>query len=120
MSRTFIGTVSEYHAVHNWVRRQLGRPQECENCIVGVGTRFEWANLSGEYKRDISDWARLCTMCHKLIDWKPFCRRGHPYTQGSIYITSSGAPTCYVCKKINNKEYLRKWRARKKLEAQNV
>lgn len=57
-----------YNAVHVWIRKWYGTPQECENCGLTSKKKYEWANLSGEYKRDISDWARLCTSCHQLID----------------------------------------------------
>jgi len=26
---------------------------------------IHWHNISGEYKRDVSDWIRLCAKCHK-------------------------------------------------------
>lgn len=61
------GEHATYTAHHHWVRYYLGRPSECENCGVTEG-RFEWANLSGEYLRELSDWARLCVRCHRLID----------------------------------------------------
>lgn len=57
-----------YFALHDWVYRTLGRPMQCENCGSTDHKRYEWANLSGEYKRDTSDWARLCKMCHHLMD----------------------------------------------------
>lgn len=63
-----------YQPLHAWVRRQLGNPQHCENCDTTTAKKFEWANLSGQYKRDITDWARLCTSCHRVYDmndsWK--------------------------------------------------
>jgi hypothetical protein len=62
------GENAGYGSKHKWVRRVLGVPSLCENCDTTEAKRFEWANLSGEYKRDISDWARLCTSCHRLID----------------------------------------------------
>lgn len=31
-------------------------------------SRYEWANISGEYKRDRSDWVMLCPSCHRKID----------------------------------------------------
>ena len=57
-----------YSALHDWIRRQLGTPKVCENCGSTNHKQYEWANISGEYKRDTSDWARLCKMCHHLID----------------------------------------------------
>lgn len=57
-----------YSAIHHWVKYHLGRPGKCENCQATGLLRFEWANLSGEYKRDLTDWASLCVQCHRLID----------------------------------------------------
>lgn len=54
--------------VHKWVVSRLGKPNECENCTTTEANNYDWANLSGEYKRDISDWARLCRQCHRLYD----------------------------------------------------
>lgn len=54
--------------VHRWVDKVLGRPKECENCGDTSDRVYDWANLSGDYKRDVSDWARLCRMCHSAID----------------------------------------------------
>lgn len=79
-------TANEYRYIHRWVAKQLGTPSKCENCLTLEASRFEWANLSGEYIEDISDWARLCRRCHRLIDNntnfrcppKSKCGRGHP------------------------------------------
>ncbi len=57
-----------YHALHNWVARQLGKPSKCEHCSDTTAKRYEWANISREYKRDISDWVRLCSSCHHTFD----------------------------------------------------
>ena len=54
------------------IRKQLGRPDTCEHCgINGLrGLKIHWANKSREYKRDLSDWLRLCVSCHKKYDSK--------------------------------------------------
>lgn len=57
-----------YWGVHDWIASQLGRPKKCENCRTRRKTKYEWANISGEYRREVSDWARLCKRCHVLID----------------------------------------------------
>jgi hypothetical protein len=57
-----------YYATHDWIARHYGRPQKCENCGTTNAKRFEWANISGEYKRDIKDWKRLCRRCHFEFD----------------------------------------------------
>ena len=57
-------------AIHPWVKRQLGFPNKCEFCGFESDSHFKihWANISHEYKRDISDWMRLCVPCHKRYD----------------------------------------------------
>lgn len=59
-----------YHALHSWVQRQLGKPSVCENCGKDnlTGMKIHWANVSGEYKRELSDWKRLCVHCHYIFD----------------------------------------------------
>lgn len=56
-----------YRALHKWVERELGRPTDCKNCgkLGLTGHQIHWANISGEYKRDLTDWIRLCTFCHR-------------------------------------------------------
>lgn len=57
-------------ALHSWVKRKLGRPTKCEFCGFESESpfRIHWANKSHEYKRDITDWLRLCVPCHKKYD----------------------------------------------------
>lgn len=57
-----------YHALHDWVRRQKGKPTVCVDC--GATKSIEWANKSGEYLREESDWISLCTTCHRAQDKK--------------------------------------------------
>jgi len=57
-----------YQGVHSWLRREYGNASKCENCGTAESKRYEWANLSGGYKRDRRDWAELCVLCHRLID----------------------------------------------------
>lgn len=64
------GGVALYESVHNWVANRLGRPNLCSKCGVSNDTRFEWSNISGEYRYDIDDWERLCISCHRDKDAK--------------------------------------------------
>ena len=59
-------------ALHNWVRRYLGRPDICKHCGRSnlSGHAINWANKSHEYKRDLEDWLRLCVKCHRAYDRK--------------------------------------------------
>lgn len=55
-----------YSGIHQWISKELGKPKECWDCgfTSDNGRRFHWANISGEYKRDVNDWERLCASCH--------------------------------------------------------
>lgn len=64
----WLGDKVGYRALHTWVYSQLGAPRQCENCESTDRNVYQWANISGEYKRDVSDWARLCVSCHMIID----------------------------------------------------
>lgn len=60
-----------YLALHSWVSRHLGKPKKCEHCcnVILESRKIHWANKSGLYKRDLSDWIRLCAKCHLRYDW---------------------------------------------------
>ncbi|MFZ5845290.1 MAG: hypothetical protein ACOY0S_02370 [Patescibacteria group bacterium] len=54
--------------LHNWVKKNLGRPTHCEICKSKDKKTYHWANKSGNYKYDLNDWLRLCVSCHKKYD----------------------------------------------------
>jgi len=66
------GDKVKYHGLHRWVPKHLGKPTKCEHCKKDglTGKLIHWANKSGEYKRDLNDWLRLCAKCHKKYDSK--------------------------------------------------
>lgn len=55
-----------YTALHNWVRRRLKKPDLCPYCEEVPP--YDLANISGEYRRDLSDWRWLCRRCHMAED----------------------------------------------------
>lgn len=57
-----------YSALHEWVKRMLGKPRFCEHCKRTDKIKYEWANKSHSYRRDVNDWVRLCTLCHHKYD----------------------------------------------------
>lgn len=69
-SHHWVGDKVKYNALHDWVRRVLGKPDTCKKCCKSnlSGKKIHWANISHKYKRDIKDWIRLCVSCHKLYD----------------------------------------------------
>lgn len=74
-------------ALHDWVKSRLGRPNKCEHCGTTKAKKYEWANKSHKYKRDLSDWIRLCTRCHHIYDnvavkrWETRFRTKYPRSQ---------------------------------------
>ena len=64
------GEKATYSAVHHWMYSHFGKPMKCEECflIVKNTRKIQWANISGKYIRDRSDWKRLCTRCHRKFD----------------------------------------------------
>ncbi len=64
------GDDAGYNARHNWIKRQCGKAYEgrCSEC--GEKNNLEWANISYEYKREVSDWKILCAKHHDAYDRK--------------------------------------------------
>lgn len=62
------GDDAGYHALHKWVQSRLGKPNKCQDCFTTTAPKFEWANISGKYMRDLKDWKRLCGVCHHKMD----------------------------------------------------
>lgn len=74
------GEEVSYSGIHHWIKRELGLASRCMNldCVYprlnadGVlmkkPKKFEWANISKEYKREKEDFISLCASCHQLWD----------------------------------------------------
>lgn len=56
-----------YGAIHLYVRRYKPKPQNCEICSKKTDF-LDLANISQEYKRDLSDWEYICRKCHMNKD----------------------------------------------------
>jgi hypothetical protein len=71
-----------YFTRHSWIYNNFGKANKCENnkCDKKCKT-FQWANISGEYHRDMNDWKQLCKSCHAKYDhirlYGDKCKRGH-------------------------------------------
>jgi len=59
------GDKASYVTKHLWVRDHKGTPNKCEKCGTTKAKRYEWANISGKYKRELDDYRRLCISCHR-------------------------------------------------------
>jgi hypothetical protein len=64
---SWTGAAACYSALHARVYKARGKPSVCEGCGTTESSRFEWANLTGDYA-DINDYKRLCAKCHKSFD----------------------------------------------------
>lgn len=58
----------EYWAIHAWVRRNKIKPTSCLECKQ-ESKNIWWANISGQYKRDLDDYIALCCKCHRKMDY---------------------------------------------------
>ncbi|MHA1737897.1 MAG: hypothetical protein ACTSWD_04870 [Candidatus Heimdallarchaeota archaeon] len=56
-----------YDALHDWVKRHKLPFKICQVCGK-TRCRIEAANISGDYKRDVSDFIWLCCSCHTRFD----------------------------------------------------
>lgn len=65
-----VGKIAGYQAVHKWVKHTAGPAIKCEHCHLDDKKRYEWANVSGQYLYDMTDWMQLCKGCHMKYDNK--------------------------------------------------
>lgn len=61
-------TQIEYRQAHDWIKSTAGYAKKCSNNIKHLARSYQWANVSGEYKMEVSDWIELCPPCHKTYD----------------------------------------------------
>jgi len=62
----WVGDKVGYRALHAWVNRHKPKGNKCSQC--GKEKKLQAANISGEYKRDVSDYEWLCAKCHIYKD----------------------------------------------------
>lgn len=66
-----------FTGIHNWGRYNIPKPELCQCC--GKEPPRDLANISNEYKKEISDWEWLCRRCHMTKDGRMNNLR-HPRT----------------------------------------
>ena len=76
----FKGEKAKYTAKHMWIRYHYGIADKCENknchypklntrgIMLEKPKKYNWANISKKYKRNINDWIMLCPNCHQQWD----------------------------------------------------
>jgi hypothetical protein len=103
-----------YRDLHKWVEQALGKPSSCEKCGTTEDRRYHWANVSGSYKRELSDWRRLCVSCHKTYDLnrlggknpnkitRPICKKGHKFNEANTRWRVRGTSKWRVCRQCQS------------------
>jgi len=56
-----------YSGLHKWVAKEMGRPTQCSLC-KRRSRHIDWANRTGLYLRETSDWFAVCRRCHRIHD----------------------------------------------------
>jgi hypothetical protein len=102
LSNAWKGSKAGYHAIHIWLSKHYDKGNSCEHCKTTTASRLEWANISGEYKRNRDDYKVLCPSCHRLYDQNNKCRNGHEYKPETTHINARGHRTCLICKEKKN------------------
>lgn len=105
--------LSKYNSTHMWLYRHFGKASKCEHCGNKEAKQYEWANISGKYKRERTDFLELCQSCHSKMDnakkLNNCCRKGHDYLVIPPYIRKNdGYRQCRVCLSEAIKRYKNK------------
>lgn len=111
-ARRWKGDKAGYVAKHSWLTKHYVKGNSCEECGTKDSKRLEWANISGKYLRERSDYKVLCTSCHRKMDLaSDTCKNGHKYTPDTLYINKQGWRNCRKCRNASQRRYMEKKRA---------
>ena len=96
-----------YVSLHRWLERWKPRTGICEGCGATPEPKkrrvaTEFANFSGEYRRDVADYIELCVSCHKKRDMTEQKRR-------KIGDASRGRPVSAETREKLRQATLRRW-----------
>jgi hypothetical protein len=108
-ARRWLGDKAGYVAKHMWLTKHYPK-LVCQHCLKARHevSRLEWANISGEYKRERSDYLSLCPSCHRKMDLKKtHCPENHP-REGNSKLNNRGHIICIACSRENSRRYRRK------------
>jgi hypothetical protein len=101
------GMSAGYRTKHLWIIRHYGKADHCENPdCKHKSNNFDWANISGKYLRERSDYKQMCRSCHIKMDYskkpkKEFCKHGHKFTKENTYFYNNKIKICRICRRIS-------------------
>jgi hypothetical protein len=70
-------------AIHDWIKRRKFKPELCEKCQSRKS--IDLANISQEYKRNLSDWKYICRRCHMEEDGRLKIFMSYAYSYNKRY-----------------------------------
>lgn len=87
-----------YEAIHMWLKFHYDKSNSCDHCNKKTKL-LDWANISGEYKRDRNDFKVLCKSCHQYYDRRKrtHCKRGHKFSEENVFYRPQGYRECRLC-----------------------
>ena len=66
---SWVGNKAKYATLHKRVEALKGKPQYCEVCgTSNPSTKYEWANVTGNYYDIENGYKRMCAKCHRAFD----------------------------------------------------
>ena len=89
-----------YSALHEWIKNHFPKPKLCVDCKENPP--YDLANISQEYKRELSDWEWLCRRCHMIKDG-----RMNKLKEGREVLTEKQVIEMRVTMKNDNKKTYR-------------
>lgn len=99
------GEKATYETKHHWINSKHGKAFKCEQIQCdGTSKRYDWANISGKYTRDIKDYKMMCRKCHMNMDWSKYCRNGHERTEENTYLYKGVSRRCRICALANQRK----------------
>lgn len=108
------GENASYKTKHQKINKYYGKAHRCENIKCSEKSKFyEWANISGKYKRSREDWIMLCHSCNIKMDYARRhgnkCKRGHEYTEKNTRIDKFDKRHCRECERERSLEWRKKY-----------
>lgn len=66
-----------YNKVHQYIRRNWQPADFCTQCGNTEPRRYEWANVTGVYSKNLEDYLPMCVPCHRSFDYSDYQKDIH-------------------------------------------